>query len=228
MAITFGNTTYDVSGSSFSHNNNGDFLIVFSNSQTSGLSTVTYNSVGMTKVGTTQYHTAFNRYFDVWILVAPTSGSNTVAWTGGGAGPYFGCVSVSGVDQTTPYTGLNTAAGTGANPTLSITTTVDNAYPFSAGPFQNTASAGANTTLILNVVGANVFSFRSTNAKTPAGAFTLNHTMSSGEYAIKGFGINPPATGPANLKSLDTNVKANIKSYNTNVIANIKSINTNV
>ncbi len=36
------------------------------------------------------------------------------------------------------------------------------------------------------------------------------------------------ASGPANLKSLDTNLKANIKSYNTNLIANIKSINTNV
>jgi len=35
------------------------------------------------------------------------------------------------------------------------------------------------------------------------------------------------ASGPTNLKSLNTNVKANIKSYNTNVIANIKSINTN-
>lgn len=34
-------------------------------------------------------------------------------------------------------------------------------------------------------------------------------------------------SGPANLKSLDTNVKSNIKSYNTNVLANIKSINTN-
>lgn len=35
------------------------------------------------------------------------------------------------------------------------------------------------------------------------------------------------ASGPANLKSLDTNVTANIKSYNTNLIANVKSINTN-
>lgn len=35
------------------------------------------------------------------------------------------------------------------------------------------------------------------------------------------------ASGPANLKSLDTNVKSNIKSVNTNVLANIKSINTN-
>lgn len=35
------------------------------------------------------------------------------------------------------------------------------------------------------------------------------------------------ASGPTNLKSLDTNLKANIKSYNTNLIANVKSINTN-
>lgn len=43
---------------------------------------------------------------------------------------------------------------------------------------------------------------------------TITYTLSS-------------ASGPANLKSLDTNVKANIKSYNTNLLANIKSIDTN-
>ena len=36
------------------------------------------------------------------------------------------------------------------------------------------------------------------------------------------------ASGPANLKSYNTNVLANIKSIDTNVIANIKSLNTNV
>ena len=35
------------------------------------------------------------------------------------------------------------------------------------------------------------------------------------------------ASGPANLKSLNTNAAANIKSYNSNLVANIKSINTN-
>lgn len=35
------------------------------------------------------------------------------------------------------------------------------------------------------------------------------------------------SSGPANLKSLDSNVKSNIKSFNSNVIANIKSINAN-
>lgn len=37
-----------------------------------------------------------------------------------------------------------------------------------------------------------------------------------------------PASGPANLKSYNTNLKANIKSINTNLIANVKSLNTNV
>lgn len=38
----------------------------------------------------------------------------------------------------------------------------------------------------------------------------------------------PPAIGPANLKSYNTNLKANVKSINTNLIANVKSLNTNV
>ena len=36
-----------------------------------------------------------------------------------------------------------------------------------------------------------------------------------------------PASGPTNLKSYNTNLKANIKSINTNLIANCKSLNTN-
>lgn len=35
-------------------------------------------------------------------------------------------------------------------------------------------------------------------------------------------------SGPANLKSYNTNLKANIKSINGNPIANVKSLNTNV
>lgn len=41
--------------------------------------------------------------------------------------------------------------------------------------------------------------------------------------------LNPePDSGPANLKSYNTNLKANIKTINTNPIANVKSLNTNV
>ena len=40
--------------------------------------------------------------------------------------------------------------------------------------------------------------------------------------------LNTPVSGPANLKSYNTNLKANIKSINTNLIANLKSLDTNV
>lgn len=52
--------------------------------------------------------------------------------------------------------------------------------------------------------------------------------------ALYGYGTPPEyevggaASGPANLKSYNTNLKANIKSINTNPIANVKSLNTNV
>ena len=60
-------------------------------------------------------------------------------------------------------------------------------------------------------------------AETP-GEWTFNY------YAYGGvtIALRPLSSGPANLKSLNTNLKANINSYNTNLIANVKSINTNV
>ena len=36
------------------------------------------------------------------------------------------------------------------------------------------------------------------------------------------------ASGPANMKTYNTNVSANVKSINTNLIANVKSLDTNV
>jgi len=58
-------------------------------------------------------------------------------------------------------------------------------------------------------------------------AVRLNSGGTNSQYWDIITGTNPLASGPSNLKSLDTNLKANIKSYNTNLIANIKSIDTN-
>lgn len=53
-----------------------------------------------------------------------------------------------------------------------------------------------------------------------SGTGTLYFDTISPNYTI--------SSGPANLKSYNTNLKANIKSINTNVIANVKSLNTNI
>lgn len=192
MAITFGNSGYDTSGASFSYNNNGDTLIVTSNATSAGLSDVKFDGVSMTKIGTTQYDSVYSRYYDVWVLSNPSQGSKTLSWTGS-SNTYFGLSSVSGVDQTTPYTGLTSVTQqTGANPSISVTTTVNNAYVMCCALIQNTPTAGANTTLVQTVTGAASYIFRSTNTVTPAGSFTINTTASSGDYTFKAFGLNPP------------------------------------
>jgi hypothetical protein len=59
-----------------------------------------------------------------------------------------------------------------------------------------------------------------------------DRVLTSGEVTTlynSGNGLTyPEVSGPANLKSYNTNLKANIKSINTNLIANVKSLNTNV
>lgn len=59
---------------------------------------------------------------------------------------------------------------------------------------------------------------------------TGNTTGTLANSSVQGLvtlSIEPLSSGPANLKTYNTNLKANIKSINTNLIANVKSLNTN-
>lgn len=61
--------------------------------------------------------------------------------------------------------------------------------------------------------------------------YIFNSTLSSGDVStLYNYGngtFYAVVSGPSNLKSYNTNLKANIKSINTNLIGNIKSLNTN-
>jgi hypothetical protein len=63
----------------------------------------------------------------------------------------------------------------------------------------------------------------SNNEGTPSNPTDATHTTN--KYSIYAT-YTASASGPANLKSLNTNLKANIKSINGNLIANVKSLNT--
>lgn len=57
----------------------------------------------------------------------------------------------------------------------------------------------------------------------------MDATLSTSRTIKHAFAVafNPIASGPANLKTYNTNTKANIKTINTNTIANVKTLNTN-
>lgn len=87
--------------------------------------TATYNSVSMTSITTRHTNDSTAGYAQMFYLIAPSTGANTVSInvTGGTGLEGFSCGSVSftGVDQTTPIPNFTSAAGNTASCTASLT-----------------------------------------------------------------------------------------------------------
>lgn len=195
MSISFGNE-----GNGTTADNDGDFFLVAVSSTTNDVSAVTFDGDSMTQVGTAQQNTTAGRYVSLWSLVNPTVGSATISPTGGTSNDIRWC-SISGVDQTTPYTGLATNSGTSAAASVAVTTTVANAYVVGLAMSSNNFSAGTNTTIITTSIPYVAF-LRSTNAVSSPSSFTLNATLTSTEWVFKGIGVNPPINTSGNFFNL--------------------------
>lgn len=191
MAITFGNTSFGASGSS--HNNNGDYLDCFVSSTSNDVTAVTYNSVGMTQIGSSVDNSTSGRFVSAWRLVAPTAGSNNITITGG-ANLGTRRQSYSGVHQTTPVSGQTTSGGTSTTPAVSVTTTVNNAYVIAMGFIRDFSSVGANTTVLNAGDDANFSVYRSTSAVAVAGSLTINVNSTGSEWDFIAYGLNPLVT----------------------------------
>jgi hypothetical protein len=201
--------------------------------------TATYNGVSMTQLFD---GTATNWRYRVFYLVAPATGANNVVVScSSGNGYIYSCsASYTDVDQTTPIDATDTHAtfSSATSTSDSITTVTNNAWalmamPINSGGGSPIAAGTATTRRSAVVFGGNgewVALFDKNGATSPAGSATLNATMGSSSGYTAPFALRPvgAASGPANLKSYNTNLKANIKSINTNLIANVKSLNTNV
>ncbi len=192
--VDFGNNAMG-SGGTPAYTNNGDVLFRTISSTTNDVSASTYNSVSMTQIGTAQNDVAAGRYISLWYVTGATQGTNSFGTTGGTSMDNR-FLSAYGENTSTPFTGTSTNSGTSTSPSLPVTTTVNNAYVVGVLFNSNTISAGANTTLFSST---DYFGFvRSTSLVTPAGALTLNGTVTINEWTFKGFGLNPPVASVSN------------------------------
>jgi len=194
MAIGFGNTSTNAAQgtTSWSHNSNGNFLLVGLNETGGAVSGITYNSVAMTKIGTTLTFAGIGRYLELWGLASPTAGANTVAITGS-ANVNAGAVSISGYDSNS---GFNSGTAAASPISINVTTTVDNAYVIGFGTFISYSSLGTGVSDVIGGINgdANVRMIRSTSAVTPAGVFTTSVNLTGGNIAgMVLVGVNPPA-----------------------------------
>lgn len=145
---------------------------------TGTISGITYNSVALTKA---QGVTNGAMRAEIWYLVGPATGTNTVSATVSGDTDdrKFRSVSYTGVSG---YDASNSANGGSGNPTVSVTTVADNCWVQDAVAKFGTGAAtvGAGQTSVLNnVTGATLGAASYEGPKTPAGSVTMDWTQAS-------------------------------------------------
>jgi len=237
MAIAFDAATDGGAGGSpltFSHTCSGENRILFvacvdDTGGSSLITGITYAGVAMTKIAGVQ--TPTDRWVTLWYLIAPATGANNVVITLSGGMVYAAAASYTGAKQSgVPDAYTSNTASNAPSITCTLTTIADNCWL--VGSFKmvygTTPSSGANTYQRLTA-DYNRGLLDSNGAQTPAGSKSMSLSKNNQWWGMVMASFAPyVVSGPANLKSLNTNLKANIKSYNTNLIANVKSINTNV
>ena len=221
----------------------GDLLIV-----TLGTRTDTVSGVpsGWTLIDSVDTNPTSNiLMYTYWKIAASEGASWEWTWSGSNNSKLWSCLRFDGADSTTPINSHGMSA------------VFDDATPsFSNGSTPSVANCMMVISLYTRDTSAGATSAYAIATDDPtwterSEAFNSIHSMATatgprtatsttGNTSVTLDGATPDSicsliaiapltvSGPTNLKSFNTNVKANIKSYNTNVIANVKSVNTNI
>jgi hypothetical protein len=162
-------------------------------------SSVTYNSVAMTQVGSTVTNT---NSISMWRLVAPATGANNVVVTFASAVDHMdmGIADFYGVDQTTPLGTSASATGSSSSPSVNVTAAIndivyagvvvhDAAGSLSPGSGQTELSESSQITL----------SETTSWERAASTTVTMNHTTGNAAWATIGVPIKPVAQGSTSL-----------------------------
>lgn len=175
----------------------------------SSVSSITYNSVNLTKLGHIASVSGAVRS-ELWGLVAPSTGSNSIAVTLSGAlDSAANASSYTGVHQTSPTEAFNSASATNvgaADATVDITTVADNDWVIDNAATDDTAiTVGAGQTQRGNVTGTlGSGAMSSEGPKTPAGAVTMNwaNVAALATWSTVGIALRPTAASSLTFHSL--------------------------
>lgn len=202
-----------VTSLSWSHTCTGSNLVLFVTAQVyddtsaaeRAIASISYNSVAMTKVNRTE---TGNIGAEIWYLINPATGPNTIAITCGGNNNFIaaGGMSFTGADQTAPAEANNIGSGFGKTASTAVTTITDNAYVIDSVVKYNTTEAitkGASQTQAHNLsVGAGfgiIGGASYQGPKTPTGSVTMSWTWitTSRDWAQVVVSVKPAAAAGA-------------------------------
>lgn len=193
--------------------------------------TVNGSASGVTQIGSEFSNATINLDCRCYYLDNPPTSSVSYALS---ASPSFTCrIAVNLYSGTATGAEDSTATNSAVADTLTVTTTVvaSNCWLVGVGmgfPSGGNAITGGSGTTMRSGAPTTFFYSADSNGTVGTGSQSLIFNKASGT-TMGGFvvSIAPSASGPANLKTYNTNLKANIKSIDTNLIANVKSLDTN-
>ena len=210
-AVAFNNTntmtqtTGTSASSSFSVTNAGSnraafVCVLFDVSPSAAITSVTYGGNTMTSAGSPAFNNSSDDFAQIFYLVNPPTGSNTLTVTGNAnvSELYVNLISYTGVDQTTPVrpSTYNTATGNSGSSSLTVTSnSSDLTMSCNTGAGQgagttNQTSDGTNNNG--NHGGG------SDHATTPASSVTHTWTFGgSTPWTIAGLSIQAAGAAPA-------------------------------
>ncbi|MHA1483605.1 MAG: hypothetical protein ACTSQA_09280 [Candidatus Heimdallarchaeaceae archaeon] len=170
----------------FAHTCTGDNLILFVsvgwNPTQGNISSVTYNSVGLTLIDSI---TTTSNGVSLWYLIAPATGGHNVVITPSTTVNMIGiATSYTGAKQTGQPDASSSNGPTSATSfSPSLTTVADNCWAIFSGSLNSGAAitAGSNTAILNQpeVAVQGTFNMHTNSPKTPAGTDTMNATCAS-------------------------------------------------
>jgi len=208
-------------------------LIEGHNTQGGDLTTgVTYNSAALTfetKSNGDGAPAGWYGYNYVYWKTAPSTGANNVVISASGSGwMRGGATNFTGCDQTDPVENIGVTNATSTQCRVTITVGESNCWLWIWNMYDNASPATVTefNCTVRSEVDARVCD-STTTVSTGSNTAGADNTSSQRATTFCASIRPPSASGPANLKSYDGNVKANIKSIMGNLIANVKSLSGN-
>lgn len=168
--------------------------------------TVTYNGVSMTSAGKAHANNQPQGYTEMFYLVSPAIGTNTVIVTASASRALTGgSVSFAGVDQVTPVSNVTTGFGDGGTASVTVSSATDNMVVSSIASGSE-VTASANTLQWRNNF-SNSFGAGNgaESSDTGASSVLMSFSLTSDWWGMVGMSLNAAPTTPAVTTQAVTN-----------------------
>lgn len=164
--------------------------------------TVTYNGIAMTSAGKIHSNNDIHGYVELFYLVAPPTGANTVAVTANTAVALeCGSVSFTGVDQSNPVAGATTSFGFSTAPSITVSSATDNMVVDAACSGSAITGSGKTSRWIQNLNGGSGAGNGAQSTAAGAGSVTMSYTAGNDWWGMVAMSVvaAPPPIVPVDV-----------------------------